>query len=123
MPKVVTVTGSVVSDQLPAGNPLRFTLPVGVVHVGCVIAPTITGAGTSFTVMTLVLEHPVAVSVKVSVTFPALTPVTRPAFVTVALPLLLLIQVPPVAGVTLAVPPTHTIVAPPKTGNALTVTS
>lgn len=123
LPDVVTVTGFVVRVQLPAGNPLRFTLPVGVVHVGCVIIPTITGGGTVFTVMTLVLEQPVDVSVKVSVTVPALTPVTKPAFVIVARPVLLLVQVPPMAGVTLAVPPTHTIVAPPRTGKALTVSS
>ena len=32
--------------QLPDGNPLNTTLPVGVVHVGCVIVPTtgVTGA-------------------------------------------------------------------------------
>ena len=29
--------------QLPAGNPLNTTLPVGTAHVGCVIVPT-TGA-------------------------------------------------------------------------------
>lgn len=49
----------------------------------------------------------------VSVTDPALTPVTTPALVTVAMALLLLLQVPPVAGVTLAVLPGQTVVAPP----------
>ena len=41
---------------------------------------------------------------------------TTPALVTVAIVLLLLVQVPPVFGVTLAVLPTHTTVAPPNTG-------
>jgi hypothetical protein len=52
------------------------------------------------------------------VTVPALTPVTRPALVTVATPVLLLPHVPPLFGVTLAVNPTHTLVAPPRTGFA-----
>ena len=43
-------------------------------------------------------------------------PVTRPAFVTVAMPVLLLPQAPPVVGVTVAVKPTQTLVAPPKVG-------
>lgn len=100
LPEVVTVTGSVVRVQLPAGSPLRFTLPVGVVQVGCVMSPTMTGAGVLFTVTGLLLLHPVEVAVKVRVATPALTPVTTPAFVTVAMPVLLLIQVPPVDGVT-----------------------
>ena len=52
---------------------------------------------------------------------PASTPVTTPAFVTVTRDVLLLLQVPPVVGVTVAVRPSHTDVAPPKTGSALTV--
>ena len=57
---------------------------------------------------------PVAVMVKVTV--PALIPDTTPVFVTVATAVLLLIQVPPVVGVTVAELPTHTSLAPPNTG-------
>lgn len=76
----------------------------------------ITGVGVEFTVMDLVLLQPEAVSVKVRVAVPLPTPVTRPALVTVAMALLLLDQVPPILGVTLAVLPTQTSVAPPSTG-------
>ena len=31
--------------QVPAGRPLRATLPVGVAHVGCVIVPTVGADG------------------------------------------------------------------------------
>lgn len=78
--------------------------------------------GSVLTVNALVLLQPVAVSVKVRVKAPALTPVTTPALVMVALPVLLLVHVPPEAGVTLAVAPIHTVVAPPKVGSAFTVT-
>ena len=78
--------------------------------------------GSALTVKALVLLQPVTVFVKVSVTAPAETPVTTPLFVTVALPVLLLVQVPPEEGVTLAVAPIHTDVAPPKVGKSLTVT-
>ena len=116
LPEMLLVGGVDESTQLPAGNPLRFTLPVGVVQVGWVITPTITGVGVEFTVINLELLQPVDVSVKVRVAVPLLTPVTRPALVTVAMPLSLLDQVPPVLGVTLAVLPTHTIDAPPSIG-------
>jgi hypothetical protein len=80
------------------------------------MAPTTGAVGKALTVKLLVEEQPVAVSVKVKVTVPALTPVTTPAFVTVATAVLLLVQVPPVFGVTFAVLPTQTSVAPPKIG-------
>ena len=41
LPVVVTLPGVLVTVQLPLGKPLNTTLPVGVVHVGWVIAPTI----------------------------------------------------------------------------------
>ena len=34
LPEILLVGGKVESTQLPAGNPLRFTLPVGVLQVG-----------------------------------------------------------------------------------------
>jgi hypothetical protein len=36
--------------QLPDGNPFKTTLPVAVVHEGCVIVPTV-GAGFGLTVI------------------------------------------------------------------------
>ena len=116
LPVVVTPPGALVIVQLPLGKPLNMTLPVGVVHVGWVIAPTIGAVGLAFTVKLLLDVQPVAVSVKVSVTVPALMPDTTPAFDTVAIALLLLNQVPPVVGVTVAELPTHTSFAPPNTG-------
>ena len=117
VPVVVILPGVLVTDQL-LGKPLKATLPVVVVHVGCVMVPMVGAVGLAVTVKETVLEHPVAESVKVRVVVPAATPVTTPALVTVATPGALLAQVPPVAGVTLAVLPTQTVVAPPKVGLA-----
>ena len=118
LPVVVTFPGDLVIVQLPLGNPLKTTLPVETAQVGCVMAPTTGALGKALTVKLLVDEQPVAVSVKVNVTTPALTPVTKPAFVIVAIAVLLLVQVPPVFGVTFAVLPTQTTVAPPSVGLA-----
>jgi len=66
--------------------------------------------GFAFTVTDeVVLLHPVLVSVKVNVTLPAATPVTTPAFVTVATAVLLLTHVPPVVGDKVIVLPTHIV--------------
>lgn len=116
-PAFVTVAMPVLLlDQVPPVPGVTLA----VVPMQVAVAPP--KVGSELTVNALVLLHPVAVFVNVSVTAPAETPVTTPAFVTVALPVLLLLQVPPVEGVTLAVAPTHTAVAPPKVGKALTVT-
>ena len=69
----------------------------------------------------VVLLQPVVPSVKVKVTLPAETPVTTPALVTVAMAGLLLTHVPPAAGVTLVVKPTHTEAGAVTIGRALTV--
>ncbi len=116
LPVVVTPPGVLVMVQLPLGSPLNTTLPVGVVQMGWVIAPTMGAVGLAFTVKVLLDVQPVAVSVKVNVTVPAMMPDTTPAFVTVAIALLLLNQVPPVVGVKTAELPTHTSSAPPNTG-------
>ena len=58
----------------------------------------------------------------VNVTEPAATPVITPAFVTVAIDVLLLVQVPPVVGDNVAVLPTHTVAGAVTVGFALTVT-
>ena len=99
-----------------AGSPVRATVPVVVVHVGCVMVPTTGAEGLAFTVNGRVLLQPSAVLVYVNVTAPAAIAFTTPAFVTVAIEELLLSQVPCVDGVTFAVPPIHTVTEPPKTG-------
>ncbi len=78
--------------------------------------PGIETMGPETTVNDLVLVQFVAVSVNVSVTIPALIPVTKPELVTEAIDVLLLDQVPPIDGVTFAVKPLQTLFAPPKTG-------
>ena len=55
--------------QAPAGNPLKATLPVGVVQVGCVMVPTmgvaVVGNALMVTLALAVETHPVAVDVTV----------------------------------------------------------
>lgn len=80
-------------------------------------------AGSGDTVTTeVVLLHVVAVDVKVNVTVPAEIPVTTPSLVTVAFELSLLIQVPPVVGLNVMFPPTHTSEAAVTTGRSFTIT-
>jgi hypothetical protein len=68
-------------------------------------------AGKAFTeTKVVVLLQPVVVFVNVKVVLPADTPVTTPAFVTIALVSSLLTQVPPVVGLKIIVPPIHTCV-------------
>src|SRR6185369_17039940 len=73
------------------------------------VAPTQIAAGAvttgkSFTVTAVVvLPQLVVPSVKVNVTLPAATPVMTPSVVTVAIPLSLLVQVPPMIGDKVAV--------------------
>ena len=59
---------------------------------------------------------------KVKVTLPAATPVTSPELVTVALVGSLLVQVPPVVGDNVIVPPMQTDDPALTTGKELTVT-
>lgn len=65
--------------------------------------------------------HPVVVLVKEKVTFPADTPVIKPAFVTIAIAVLLLVHAPPVVGERVAVLPTQTEEGEVTTGKTLTV--
>jgi hypothetical protein len=81
-----------------------------------VVVATVLAVFTGVTVKFLTDEQPVDVSVKVKLTTPALTPVTKPPFVMVATPVLLLVHVPPVVGLTLATLPIHTDVEPPSVG-------
>lgn len=98
------------------GRPLRTTLPPETEQVGCVMVPTTGIVGLEFTVTGVELLQPSEVLVYVSVTVPAAIPVTSPLLETVAIPPLPDVQVPFVDGVTFAVEPTHTEVAPPNTG-------
>lgn len=70
--------------------------------------PEMLTAGNALTVKLFEDEHPEELLVKVSVIVPALIPVTIPESSTVAIPVLLLIHVPPLLGVTLAVEPAQT---------------
>lgn len=80
-------------------------------------------AGDVFTVISRVREQPAAF-VKLIVATPALAPVTIPVLPTVAIPVLLLLQVPLPVPVTATVEPTHTLVPPPSgAGNASTDTT
>ena len=69
--------------------------------------------------------HPVEVSVKTKLPVPAETPVTNPAFVTVAMAGKTSSQVPPVVGVNVVVDPIHTSGVPltVTVGLGLTVTA
>jgi hypothetical protein len=58
------------------------------------------------------LEVQPAILVKVKVTLPKPTPVTTPAFVTVAIPVLLLVHVPPVVGDNVVLAPTQIVLGP-----------
>ena len=115
----------------PAGNPEKVA-PVApvVANVILVIAELIQTVWfvpaamvlSGVTVNTVVLVQPVDKLLNVNVTEPAATPVTKPELFTVAKEVLLLVQVPPVDGVTLAVDPEQTCVAPPKVGVGLKTT-
>lgn len=70
VPEVVIAPGDLVNVQLPDdGKPFNNTLPVGSVHVGCVIVPTVGGDCTGCALITTLADapevHPVAVSVTV----------------------------------------------------------
>lgn len=78
------------------------------------LAPVMLTTGEPFTVTAEVTAdwHPVVELVKIKVALPAETPVTTPALVTVATAGLLLIQVPPVVGDNVVVPPIQTLLGP-----------
>jgi hypothetical protein len=82
--------------------------------VGVVLANTAT--------LVVVLLQVVVVLVNVKVTLPVATPVTTPVFVTVAKAVLLLVQVPPVVGLSVTVFPTQTFAGAVTVGLGFTVT-
>ena len=75
------------------------------------VAPPKTGIVLTVT-EPVVAEHPVALFVNVNVVLPVDTPVTKPEFVTVAIPVLLLTHVPPDEGERVVVEPTQTLLLP-----------
>ena len=130
-----------VKDTLPAATPLTTPAFVTVATAGLLLVhvppaagvrlpvlPTQTAAGAVTKGLALIVTEevvfvqPVAVNVNVKVTLPAIKPVITPAFVTVATAGLLLVHVPPAAGVRLPVLPTQTAAGDVTTGLALTVT-
>ena len=84
-------------------------IPELTAHEGWVVTLAVGEAGIELTVKAGVATelHPVVVLVKINVAVPPETPVTTPAFETVATALLLLAQVPPVVGERVVVEPTH----------------
>jgi len=124
MPSLVTVaTAGLLLDQVPpvVGD------SVVVVPTQIVVEPVMLTEGGAVMVTAAVGSEtqPVLVFVKVKVALPAVTPVTTPAFVTVATAGLLLAQVPPVAGDRIMVAPIQILSAPVMltTGVLLTVTA
>lgn len=122
-PALVTVaTAGLLLTQVPpvVGDkalvaPMQMLLEPVILTTGIALMVTVpVGADT----------QPVAVWVKVKVAVPAETPVTTPAFETVATPGLLLTQVPPVVGDKVVVAATQMLLAPVMltVGSALTVT-
>lgn len=75
--------------------------------------PVIETGGLGFTVMALVgFDAQPLDFVNIKVVAPALTPVTRPELLTVAIVGLLLLQVPPVVGLRVVVVPIHILLGP-----------
>jgi hypothetical protein len=122
-PALVTVaTAGLLLTQVPpvVGD------KVVVLPTQMLVEPVMLTEGAAFTVTGAVGEEtqPVLVLVKVKVAEPAATPVTTPAFVTVATARLLLVHVPPVVGDKAVVPPIQILLEPVMltTGMALMVT-
>lgn len=98
------------------GKPCSTTLPVGLIQVGWVTVPATGIVGLVNTEKGVLPEQPSEVLTYVKVTEPAAIPVTTPELVMEAMEGLLDVHVPLEEGVTLAVEPIHTEVAPPGTG-------
>jgi hypothetical protein len=102
-PATVALAGALLTHVPPVEG-----VKVSVAPTHNVVAVDGVTTGFAFTVTAdVVFLHPVLVWVNVNVTLPAATPVTTPAFVTVANAVLLLAHVPPVVGVGIIVLPAH----------------
>jgi hypothetical protein len=119
---VIVATDVLLLTQVP--NVVGLTVVVPPIHSE-VLDPVIFVVGRALTVTVFVASdgHNVVLFVKVNVAVPPFTPVTTPAFVTVATAVLLLTHVPPVVGLKEVVDPTHIVLAPVMftEGLALTV--
>ena len=117
---VATAVLEEVQGVVAAGVPDPFRVMVAPIHTA--VGPVIVGL--ALTVIVVVVEHPLLL-VKVIVTVPAATPVTTPALLTVAMPVLEEAQGFTAAGVPepdkLIVDPTQTGAAPEMTGTTFTV--
>jgi hypothetical protein len=108
---VIVATAVLLLTHVPSDVGLTEVVPP--IH-NDVLDPDIFVVGRAITVTALVASdaHKVVLFVKIKVAVPALTPVTTPAFVTVAIAVLLLVHVPPVVGDNCVVEPAHIVVEP-----------
>ena len=69
VPVIVEPPGLAVTVQVPlAGKPLKATLPVAVLHVGCVIVPTIGAVGVTGCALIVALPEATEVQLTALVT-------------------------------------------------------
>jgi hypothetical protein len=108
---VIVATAVLLLTQVP--KVVGLTVVVPPTHSE-VFDPDIFVVGRAITVTALVASdgHNVVLFVKVKVAVPALTAVTTPAFVTVAIAVLLLAHVPPVVGLNVVVEPAQIVLDP-----------
>jgi hypothetical protein len=108
---VIVATAVLLLTHVPSDVGLTIVVPP--IH-NDVLDPDIFVVGRAVTVTALVAfdEHNVVLFVKVKVAVPALTPVTTPAFVTVAIAVLLLAHVPPVVRLNVVVEPAQIVLDP-----------
>jgi hypothetical protein len=124
IPPLVTVAtpGALLTQVPPLVGDKVVVAPAQIV-----VEPVILTTGIALIVTAVVGAdtQPVVPSVNVNVAMPADTPVTTPAFVTVATAGVLLVQVPPVEGDKVVVAPTQMLLAPIRLaiGVAFTVTA
>ena len=120
MPALVTDAAPLLLTQVPpvVGDKV-VVLPTQIVELPVIL----TGGNALIVIAEVVLVHPVEVNAKVKVAEPAATPVTTPPLDTIAIPVLLLAQVPPVVGESVVEPPTHIAELPVMltVGNGFTV--
>ena len=117
----VAIAGALLTQVPPLVGDKVVVEPTQIVLIPVILT---TGNAVTETAPVGAEVQPVDVSVKVKVALPAETPVTTPAFVTVATPGALLAQVPPVVGDSVVVKPTQMLLAPKMltTGNGSTAT-
>ena len=106
---------AMVGDTLPQVPPPLASVSVIVAATHTVDGP-LTGEGSALTVKVLVRVQPVDMGKQIIVTVPGLIPVTMPLDdPTVAIVVVLLLQVTPAEEVSVIVEPTHKVDGPPIT--------